>query len=303
MRLKRLIQSLLTAGLVFLFLFAGQAWGHGGHLQPEPHKTGILLVAFGSSLPGAQAAFDHIDQTVKAAFPDTPVQWAYTSRIIRDKLAKSGKELDSPAEALAEMAADGFTHVAVQSLHTIPGKEYHDLVRIVKNFQQMPGGIAHVQLGLPLLSTQADMAKTAEAILETLPAERKKDEGVALMGHGTDHPSNAVYAALMWQVQLTDENLFVGTVESYPEAGLIIEQLRAKNIDTAWLMPMMSVAGDHARNDMAGEGQDSWQSRFEAAGIETETVLKGTAEYDAFVDIWVDHLKEAMEKCRPHHHK
>jgi len=303
MRLKRLIQSLLTAGFVFLFLFSGQAWGHGGHPHPEPHKTGILLVAFGSSLPGAQAAFDHIDQTVKAAFPDTPVQWAYTSRIIRDKLAKTGRELASPAEALAEMAADGFTHVAVQSLHTIPGKEYHDLVRIAKSFEPMPGGIAHVQLGLPLLSKQADMAKAAEAILETLPAERKKDEGVALMGHGTHHPSNALYAALMWQVQLTDENVFVGTVAGYPEAGLIIEQFKAKDIDTAWLMPMMSVAGDHARNDMAGEGQDSWKSRFEAAGIETETVLKGTAEYDAFVEIWVDHLKETIKKCQPHHHK
>ena len=71
MKQKQWIQFLLVGAVVFLFLFSAQAWGHGGHHHPKPDKTGILLVAFGSSLPEAQAAFEHIDQTVKAAFPDT----------------------------------------------------------------------------------------------------------------------------------------------------------------------------------------------------------------------------------------
>ena len=60
-------------------------------------------------------------------------------------------------------------------------------------------------------------------------------------------------------------------------------------------MPFMSVAGDHARNDLAGEEADSWKSVFTRAGIRCVPFLKGTAEFDAVVDIWVDHLRNAMK--------
>ena len=99
----------------------------GGHGHKRPKKKGILLVAFGSSLPEAQVSFRNIDKKVKTAFPDIPVRWAYTSSIIRKKLAKQGNHLDSPEVALAKMMDEGFTHVAVQSLHTIGGEEFHDL--------------------------------------------------------------------------------------------------------------------------------------------------------------------------------
>jgi sirohydrochlorin cobaltochelatase len=57
----------------------------------------------------------------------------------------------------------------------------------------------------------------------------------------------------------------------------------------------MSVAGDHVRNDMAGDGPDSWKSVLEESGIECEPVMKGTAEYDNLAGIWVKHLKDVME--------
>lgn len=255
-------------------------------------------MAFGSSLPEAQAAFDHIDKTVRSAFPDIAVRWAYTSRIIRDKLEKQGEKLNSPAQALAEMADAGFTAVAVQSLHTIAGAEYHDLVRVAERFEQMPEGIDHVRIGLPMLGGPADMEKVAQAILATIPEKRAADEAVVLLGHGTHHPANAVYAALMWRLQLADENVFVGTVEGFPKADVIIDQVKENGVEKAWLMPFMSVAGDHAQNDMAGSGKDSWRSVLENAGIECETVMKGTAEYDAFVDIWVGHLKSALSALK-----
>ena len=112
----------LAAGLgLVLCLVATSAFGHGHHHHQHTEKQGILLVSFGSTLPEAQAAFAHMDQAVQSEFDGMPVKWAYTSRIVRHKLEKSGKDLNSPAEALAEMADAGFTHVAVQSLHTIPG--------------------------------------------------------------------------------------------------------------------------------------------------------------------------------------
>jgi sirohydrochlorin cobaltochelatase len=111
------------------------------------------------------------------------------------------------------------------------------------------------------------------------------------MGHGTHHPSNAFYAALMFQLQLKDPNIFVGTVEGYPEVDLIKELMLKNKIKKAYLMPFMSVAGDHAKNDMASDEDDSWKSIFSKAGIQCVPILKGTAEYDVFVEMWVDHLE------------
>jgi sirohydrochlorin cobaltochelatase len=261
----------------------------GGHGHKNTKKVGILLVAFGSSEASAQVSFANIDQQVRQAYPDIPVRWAYTSHIIRDKLAKQGQILDSPEVALAKMRNEKFTHVAVQSLHTIGGKEYHDLRRTVEAFKIM-GGFEKILLGYPLMATQKDMERTVDAVLATIPEARRKNEAVVLMGHGTHHPSNAFYAALMFQLQLKDPNIFVGTVEGYPELDLIQEMLLKQNIKKAYLMPFMSVAGDHAKNDMAGDADDSWKTVLTKAGIECVPVLKGTAEFDEFVAIWVDHV-------------
>ena len=63
-----------------------------------------------------------------------------------------------------------------------------------------------------------------------------------------------------------------------------------KKIEKVYLMPFMSAAGDHAKNDMAGDDDDSWKSILTRAGIECVPVLRGTAEFDSFVDIWVGHI-------------
>jgi len=283
---KKLIIPTLAIMLIVGFCNLAMAGEHG---HKASKKVGILLVAFGSSEPSAQVSFENIDKKTKAAYPGIPIRWAYTSHIIRKKLAKQGKYLDSPEVALAKMQDEGFTHVAVQSLHTIGGAEYHDLRRTVGAFKVM-GGFQRVILGYPMLATQEDMQRTVDGILNTIPHERKKSDAVVLMGHGTHHPSNAFYAALMFQLQLRDPNIFVGTVEGYPGVDLIKELLLKKKIKKAYLMPFMSVAGDHAKNDMAGDEDDSWKSILTKAGIQCVPILKGTAEYDVFVDMWIDHL-------------
>jgi len=283
-------RRLYILAFLLLFVASGATALAAGHGHDKPKKVGILLVAFGSSEQSAQVSFENIDRKVKAAYPEIPVRWAFTSHIIRKKLAKEGKQLDSPEVALARMMDEGFTHIAVQSLHTIGGEEYHDLRRTVGAFHAM-GGLDRIILAYPLLATQEDMERAVDALLENVPKERKKDEAVVLMGHGTHHPSNAFYAALMFQVHLKDPNIFIGTVEGYPEVDLIKDLMLKKGIKKAYLMPFMAVAGDHAKNDMAGDEDDSWKSILTKAGFECVPVLKGTAEFDNFVRIWVDHLK------------
>ncbi len=113
--------------LVSLILFTSTCYAASGHGKKQQKKVGILLVAFGSSIPSAQVSFENIDKKVKELYPDVEVRWAYTSHMIRKKLAKQGKMLDSPEVALAKMMDEKYTHVAVQSLHTMLGSEYHDL--------------------------------------------------------------------------------------------------------------------------------------------------------------------------------
>lgn len=288
---KNTIISILVFMLILAFASVTQAGGHG---HKKKIKKGILLVAFGSSMPEAQVSFKNIDKIVRKGFPGVPVRWAYTSHIIRNKLAKEGKKLDSTETALAKMMDEGFTHVAVQSLHTIPGEEYHGLVQSVRAFGMMSGGFERIMVGYPLLGTEDDLEKVAKAIIKNIPKDRKKQDAVVLMGHGTHHPGNAFYAAMMYHFQQKDQNIFVGTVEGAPTIDDIKAVLIKKKIKKAYLMPFMSVAGDHARNDMAGDEDDSWTSILTKAGIKCVPILKGTAEYDDIVDIWVVHLKTVL---------
>jgi len=289
--MNKRIQCTIVLCVVISLIAASTAFGAHGHEKEK--KIGILLVAFGSSMPEAQISFENLDKKVKAAFPDYPVRWAYTSSMIRKKLARQGKVLDSPEIALARMLDEGFTHVAVQSLHTISGYEFHDLLQSAHAFR-FKGGFKQIRIGYPLLSSQEDMQRAVDAILAMVPEARQKNEALVLMGHGTHHPSNAFYAALMFQLQRKDPGVFVGCVEGYPDIDVIRALLHEKGITKAYLMPFMSVAGDHARNDLAGDEDDSWKSVLTKDGIDCVPILKGTAEYDSFAAIWVDHLRAVL---------
>ena len=262
------------------------------HGDQPPMKKAILLAAFGTTVPEAQKAFDNIDAMTRQAFPDVEIRWAYTSSIIRKKQAKQGKVLDSPEMALSKLMDEGYTHVAVLPLQTIPGEEYHELYHNAHLFGQMTGGFQQILVALPLLSSHEDMVHVENAMMKHIPADRKKDEAVVLMGHGTaHHPSDAIYLAMNEIFQDSDPNVFVATVEGYPTIDDALPKLSRQNIKKVYLMPFMAVAGDHARNDMAGNEPDSWKSILEKNGYGCEVVLEGTGEYPEVVEVWLDHLR------------
>ncbi|MGW8223074.1 MAG: sirohydrochlorin cobaltochelatase [Syntrophobacteria bacterium] len=295
MKAKTAIKLLVLLALVFLLLPPAPLAAHG---DKRPMKKGILLVAFGTTVPEAQISYDNIERSVKKTFPGIPVRWGYTSRTIIRKMGERGKQLATPAEALSTMMRENFTHVAVQSFHVMPGAEFHGLVKNVHRFEGMSKGLKKVMVGYPLMTTSEDVQKVAEAFLQIIPQERRKTDAVVFMGHGTYHPANVYYAALNYHVQKLDPNVFVGTVEGWPEIDDIMADLKKNRIKKAYLMPFMTVAGDHARNDMAGPEGNSWKSILEKEGITCVPVLKGIAEYQEFVDIWVDHLRAAFEHFR-----
>jgi sirohydrochlorin cobaltochelatase len=285
-----------VCGLFFvIFLLALCGTALAGH-KKQPPKKGILLVAFGTTVPEARSALDNIGEKAARRFPELEIRWAYSSRIVREKLAQKGQSFDSPAMALARMMDDGFTHVAVQSLHTIPGEEFHALQQTAKAFSGLPKGMQSVVLGLPLLAEPDDVERCAAAIMASLPAERKKDEAVVLMGHGTHHPANIYYSGLQYSLSKLDPLVLVGTVEGTPSLEDVRQTLKSRMVSKVYLQPFMAVAGDHAMNDMAGNEEDSWKSVLTGDGLGTVSVMRGTAEIPAFVEIWLHHLQAALER-------
>ena len=124
---------LISLTIVLLFASAGLVMAADDPVAGK-EKRGMLLVTFGTTFPEVRNSYQNIEAKARRAFPETPIYWAYTSHIVREKMAGNGKTVLSPAQALEKMAKDGFTHVAVQSLHLIAGFEYHDLVKTVCRF-------------------------------------------------------------------------------------------------------------------------------------------------------------------------
>ena len=287
----RLSRIVLSLSLV-LALAAPAAAGHDAKKEA---KRAIVVAAFGTTVPEAAPAITKMVERVKAAYPGVPVTLCYTAAMIRAKLAKDGKRVPSPAEALAALPDQGVTDVALMSLQTIPGHEFHDLVRTAAAFSRMPKGLSQVSVSAPLLFEKDDFPKVVKALIEAAPKERKPGEAVVFVGHGTEHSANMAYPALQYSLWRVDPNAFVTTVEGIPSFDDVVADLKAKGIKKAWLIPLFAVAGDHARNDMAGKEKDSLASTLAAAGIEAKSVLSGTADREAVAAVWLEHLKTTFD--------
>jgi sirohydrochlorin cobaltochelatase len=256
-------------------------------------KQGILLVAFGAGSRQGESALRLFDAEVRVRFPGVSVRWAFTSLLMRERLAMERRKTDSVRKALEKMAFERYSHVAVQPLQCIPGREYGDVLEEALALSRERDIV--VRVGAPLLHSDDDVAAAATALLRHLPAERKKNEAVVWVGHGTRHPATACYDALAHAVRRRDPLVYVGTMSDAPALPRILEELRERQSRHAWLLPLLAVIGRHALRDLAGPEEQSWKSRFEAAGIVCTPVLKGSAEYPGFIQIWLDHLELALK--------
>lgn len=290
------IRSLLLTLILALIIGAMPALAHPGHdTKPPEAKKAILLVSFGTSMPKAQAVFDGVDAAFKNAFPGVEIRWAFTSKTVRRIVAeKQGKTWLSPAEALAALKDQGYNKVIVQSLHVIPGAEFHDLVATVEGFKVM-GGCFMVRLGMPLCSTTGDLKAVAAILKKSPPAKLAKGEAVVFMGHGTHHPAGVAYPAMAYILGRGHAPFYMGTVEGYPSLDDVVALLKAAKVKKAYLVPFMTVAGDHATNDMAGDEPDSWKSVINKAGIKTKCVLEPITTNPEIIAIYVGHAKAALQ--------
>lgn len=281
-----------AAFLLILFLAWGCARPHGDGAG----KEGIILTAFGTSVPEARAAYGEIEREYREAFPGAELEWAFTSQKIRKKLAAEGLETSGVDGALDKLAKEGVSVVRVQSLHVMAGEEFAKLARaIVYYAHENPGRFKAVYLGRPLLESARDGQTVARALSESLAGNGA--EAVILMGHGQKKGrAGLVMEGAGAALKNEDPRFFLASVEGEKGFPELLQELRKRKIKTAFLAPLMLVAGDHARNDLAGDEEDSWKSRLEKAGIKAlGASMEGLGGKKEIRDLFIRHTREADE--------
>lgn len=254
-------------------------------------KAALLMVHFGTTFDDTRSAtIDAINEKAAKEFPDMKVVEAYTSRIIISRLAKRGIEKPTPRQALLRLAAEGYTHVFIQSTNIIDGIEAQSLVEeadyLVPFFKE-------VRVGRPLLYSIDDCLEVERIISERHSSIAGKGSAVVLVGHGTSTPANAIYSQMDYMFTAQGNPQFhVATVEGYPTYETTLARLKQDKVKNVTLVPFMFVAGDHARNDIDGE----WRDNLEREGYKVQSVIEGLGQIPEIQDIFINHIKEGMQE-------
>ena len=307
-------------------------------------NVAVLLVAFGSTWNNAFLAFDKTKAAYEAAFPNADVYVCFSSDICINR-ASVGENYDDngnlvkrdyyePRYLLHAIGAAKYSKIYVQSLQVIPGEEFAAVVASVKKFMNNGYiGEAHLDdaylaklaedeaifFGMPLLSDPDVDVPAVAAELNKLYASEASQGVVAFMGHGNPDnydtfKANVRYTQLEEALKEYNKNYFVGTVDMPGNLKMdVLERMRDQNIKDGkmYLHALMSIAGDHAHNDMAGEGdeywshpmapeheENSWLEFFKHSGYDVEVPLsgkhpQGLLELPGILQVWINHTKNA----------
>ncbi len=139
---------------------------------------------------------------------------------------------------------------------------------------------------------QANLDRAAQALKPLVDMAKADGSALVLMGHGNEHLDVKAYRDFAGAMnKMYGHPIFLGLVEGEPELEAVLEGLKAAKVKSVFLAPFMLVAGDHAKNDMASDEEDSWATQLRAAGYTVKTHVKGLGLIDSWADIYVERLK------------
>ncbi|OOM75681.1 sirohydrochlorin cobaltochelatase [Clostridium puniceum] len=260
-------------------------------------KKAILVVSFGTShLEALKNSIEKIENKIKDEFKEYEIFRAFTSHTIIKKLKeRDNLNILTPEDALENLKSRDFEEVIVQPLHIIPGEEFDYIKGAVEHRKN---NFKSIKLGRPIFFYQGmnGLPEDYSLFIDSIKDILRGEESVILFGHGTEHPSNAVYGML--QTVLIDEdyeNVFVATIEGYPTIQNVLKKLKKKGINKTKLVPLLLVAGDHAKNDMASDEEDSLKSILKKEGIEVSLHMHGLGEVDKFAGLYINRIYDSIE--------
>ena len=259
-------------------------------------KKAILVVSFGTSyLDTLEKTIEKAEKQIRDTFSEYDIYRAFTSHKIIKKLKEKYEIfVDKPEEMMEKLYEDGYEEVIMQPLHMIPGEEFIYINKIAEIFKEK---FEVLKVGRPIFYYQGieELPQDYSLFIEATKELYEENNAVVLMGHGTAHPANSVYGCL--QAVFEDEgyeNVFVTTVEGYPNFENVISRVKRKNIREVTLAPLMVVAGDHARNDMASDDKESLKSMLEAEGIKVNVYMKGLGENEKFNKLYINRIDDLI---------
>lgn len=292
--MKRIVSLLLASVLLFSLAACNKGDTSGGDKTSDADKV-ILMVSFGTSYNETrEKTIDAIEADVEKAYPEWEVRRAFTAQTVIDILADRDKlEIDNVKEAMDRLVADGVKEVIVQPTHVMNGAEYDDVVAEVTAYADK---FDSLKMGQALLTSVEDYETAIDSLFAEITEAEDEDTAIVFMGHGTHHNANSTYSQLELMMHGAGyENAFVGTVEGYPSLDDVMNKVAAGKYSKVILYPLMVVAGDHASNDMAGDEADTWKTAFKEADYEVECRLVGLGENAGIRDMYIDHVKAAMD--------
>ncbi len=304
----------------------------------KKNTKAILLVAFGSTWQQAYDAFDLTKREYEKEFPGYDVYLSFSSAIcINRAMAAENTTARSFYEPKYWLEAFGrvqYSEIIVQSMQVIPGEEFSRVVNALKDFANNSNGDLDdkylagmtLKLGLPLMYAEEDVTLLANALNANFASWANKG-AMLFMGHGNPdtydtYKANVRYSQLETALQKLNKNYFVGTVDMMDNFKVQVRDRMLANGLTSgnvYCAPLMSIAGDHAHNDMAGdddawdggfvvnkEGEvedTSWKMYFDHMGytIDAETykdngsngLVKGLLEYSNVRALYKNHTRNA----------
>ena len=242
-------------------------------------KKAILVTSFGTSHKDTRKkCLDSIQREVEEKYGSENVERAYTSGIIRQIIEKKeGVHIFDQEEGLKVLKDKGFEVIITMSLHILDGIEYSKL-------DDKFGKISK-----PLLADDEDFKKIVE---NKEFNDLEGDDAIVFMGHGTESAADCTYQKLQNEyLKAGKNNIFIATVEGKVTIEDIIEKMKEKDFKRILLKPLMIVAGDHAKNDMSSDDEDSWKTILKNEGYEVTSVLKGMGEYEFIRKMFMDKLE------------
>ena len=244
----------------------------------------IILSAFGTST-AAKATYERLEHDISIRFPDAELVWYYTSPTIRAKSSpQQGKD-----QSLGDLlAADQTAHTVVQSLHIIPGYEFHRLVK------EATKSTAPVSIGYPLLTSPDDFKRVAGCLKPLIQVE--PGTATLLLGHGTSHPTWTSYIALAQILrELAGDSIFVAALEKYPLSEKLFAQISQGGYQRIFIIPFLLVAGMHFFRDIDSPREDSWTSKLKSRDIDISCHRQGLGYLPGIAEIFCDHIDSAFK--------
>ena len=243
-------------------------------------KKAILVTSFGTSHRDTrEKCLDLIQREVEEKYGSENVERAYTSGIIRRIIEKNeGIHIFDQEEGLKVLKDKGFEEIITMSLHILDGIEYSKL-------DDKFGKISK-----QLLADDEDFKKIVE---NKEFNDLEGDDAIVFMGHGTEIEADYAYQKLQEEyLKAGKNNIFIATVDGKVTIKDVIEKMKGKGFKKILLKPFMIVAGDHAKNDMSSDDEDSWKTILKNEGYEVTAVLKGMGEYKFIREMFMDKLKD-----------